>query len=34
MGPGFRNTDFSVIKNLQLGEKMPAQLRAEFFDLF
>jgi hypothetical protein len=34
MGPGFRNTDFSVIKNLQLGEKMRVQVRAAFFDLF
>jgi Carboxypeptidase regulatory-like domain/TonB dependent receptor len=34
IGPGFNNTDFSVIKNIRLGEGMRAQFRAEFFDLF
>jgi Carboxypeptidase regulatory-like domain/TonB dependent receptor-like, beta-barrel len=34
IGPGFNNTDFSVIKNTRLGEKARLQLRAEFFDLF
>jgi hypothetical protein len=34
IGPGFNNTDFSVIKNTRLGEGMRAQFRAEFFDLF
>ena len=34
IGPGFNNTDFSVIKNTRLGEKMRLQFRAEFFDLF
>ena len=34
IGPGFNNTDFSIIKNIKLGEKLRAQLRAEFFDLF
>jgi hypothetical protein len=33
-GPGFNNTDFSVIKTLKVTEKIRAQLRAEFFDLF
>lgn len=33
-GPTFNNTDFSIIKNTKLGEKMRAQFRAEFFDLF
>ncbi len=34
IGPGFNNTDFSVIKNTRLGERMRLQFRAEFFDLF
>ena len=34
IGPGFSNTDFSVIKNTTLGEKLRVQFRAEFFDLF
>ena len=34
IGPGFSNTDFSVIKNTTLGEKLRLQFRAEFFDLF
>jgi hypothetical protein len=34
IGPGFNNTDFSIIKNTKLGEKLRAQFRAEFFDLF
>jgi hypothetical protein len=34
IGPGFNNTDFSVIKNTKLGERVRAQFRAEFFDLF
>ena len=34
IGPGFSNTDFSVIKNTQLGEELRLQFRAEFFDLF
>ena len=34
IGPGFSNTDFSVIKNTKVGERMRAQFRAEFFDLF
>jgi len=33
-GPGFNNTDFSVIKDTNLGERMRVQFRAEFFDLF
>lgn len=33
-GPGFSNTDFSVIKNTRLGEKFRMQFRAEFFNLF
>jgi hypothetical protein len=34
IGPGFNNTDFSVIKNARIGEKMQLQFRAEFFDIF
>jgi len=34
IGPGFNNTDFSVIKNTKVGEGMLVQFRAEFFDLF
>ncbi len=33
-GPGFVNTDFSVIKNTKLTEKFNVQFRAEMFDLF
>jgi hypothetical protein len=34
IGPGFSNTDFSVVKDTRLGESVSAQFRAEFFDLF
>jgi hypothetical protein len=34
IGPGFNNTDFSVIKNTWLSEDLRVQFRAEFFDLF
>jgi hypothetical protein len=34
IGPGFNNTDFSLIKNTRFSEKIRAQFRAEFFDLF
>jgi hypothetical protein len=34
IGPGFNNTDFSVIKNTRLTESVRAQFRAEFFDIF
>ncbi|MCI0389237.1 MAG: TonB-dependent receptor [Acidobacteria bacterium] len=34
IGPGFNNTDFSVIKNTKLGDKAVVQFRAEFFDFF
>jgi len=30
----YRNEDFSVIKRIQIGEKIPLQLRFEFFNLF
>jgi hypothetical protein len=34
IGPRFNNTDFAVIKNTQLGDRLRLQFRAEFFDLF
>ncbi|PYT54036.1 MAG: hypothetical protein DMG46_22755 [Acidobacteria bacterium] len=33
-GPGFVNTDFSVIKNTKLTEKLNVQFRGEMFDIF
>jgi hypothetical protein len=34
LGPGFGNTDFSVIKNVALSGSAKAQLRLEIFNLF
>ena len=34
IGPGFNNTDFAIMKNMQLGDSMRVQFRAELFDLF
>src|SRR5262245_59407418 len=34
IGPGFRNVDFSVLKNTNITERLRVQFRAEFFDLF
>ena len=34
IGPGFSNTDFSVLKNTKLSESLGLQLRAEIFDIF
>jgi hypothetical protein len=34
IGPGFNNTDISVIKNTFIGEQVRIQVRAEVFDLF
>jgi hypothetical protein len=34
IGPGFFNTDLSIIKYLKIAERIHAQFRAEFFDLF
>jgi hypothetical protein len=34
IGPGFNNTDVSIIKNTMVGEKVRLQFRAEFFDVF
>jgi len=33
-GSNFKNTDFTLIKNIQIGEKLRFQLRGEFFNLF
>jgi hypothetical protein len=33
-GPGFNNTDFSVIKNTKITETLYAQFRTEIFDVF
>ncbi len=33
-GPGFLNTDFSIVKDTKLTERMNLQFRAEFFDIF
>jgi hypothetical protein len=34
IGPRFDNTDFSVIKNIKLGDGLRAQFRVECFDVF
>jgi hypothetical protein len=34
IGPGFNNTDFSIIKNTKLTETTRVQFRTEFFDVF
>jgi hypothetical protein len=34
IGPRFDNLDFSITKNVTLGERLSSQIRAEFFDLF
>lgn len=33
-GPGFQNVDFSITKLFQIREKIRAQFRAEFFNVF
>src|SRR5207248_9894808 len=33
-GPGQTNTDFSIAKTTQVGEKQSVQFRSEFFNLF
>ena len=33
-GPGFKNVDFSLMKNTRLTEKLKLQVRAEIFNLF
>jgi hypothetical protein len=34
IGPGFHNTDLSVIKNLRPTPRIAMQLRVDVFDLF
>jgi hypothetical protein len=34
IGPAFNNTDFSIMKNTKLNERVRLQFRAEVFDLF
>jgi hypothetical protein len=34
IGPGFNNTDLSIIRNLQFGERINLQVRADIFNLF
>ena len=33
VGPGYRDFDFSLLKNMKVGEKFNAQFRAEFFNI-
>jgi len=33
VGPGYRDFDFSILKNMKLGERANAQFRAEFFNI-
>jgi hypothetical protein len=33
-GPGFKNVDFSLLKNIPVTEKLRLQFRAEFFNIF
>jgi len=34
LGPGFVNTDFGVMKNTKINERMSIQFRAELFNIF
>ena len=34
IGPGLATVDFSIIKNISMGETARFQFRAEFFNLF
>src|SRR5437867_3509729 len=34
IGPAFNNTDFSILKDTRLHERVRVQFRAEFFDIF
>jgi hypothetical protein len=34
IGPGFNNTDLSVIRNLRFGQRIRLQMRADVFNLF
>lgn len=33
-GPGFKNFDFALLKNTKINERVNAQFRAEFFNIF
>lgn len=33
VGPGFHNFDFSLMKNIRVGDRVNAQFRAEFFNV-
>jgi hypothetical protein len=33
IGPGYRDFDFSILKNMKVAEKFDAQFRAEFFNI-
>ncbi len=33
LGPGYRDFDFSILKNMKFGEAVNAQFRAEFFNI-
>jgi len=33
LGPGYRDFDFSILKNMKFGERFNAQFQAEFFNL-
>jgi hypothetical protein len=34
IGPGFVNTDFGVMKNTKINERLSLQFRAELFNIF
>src|SRR5438105_5205178 len=34
VGPGYRDFDFSILKNTKFGERVNAQFRTEFFNIF
>ncbi len=34
IGPGFSNTDFSLLKNTRITERLRVQFRTEFFNIF
>ena len=33
MGPGYRDFDFSILKNTKIGERVNVQFRTEFFNI-
>jgi Carboxypeptidase regulatory-like domain/TonB-dependent Receptor Plug Domain/TonB dependent receptor len=34
VGPGYRDFDFSILKNTRIGERTDVQFRSEFFNIF